>query len=143
MFHKKGGQWLRYFMKSQLLLFLALVVLVVVSIWPLTKNYRQKMLIDREIATLKAEIAKAQSQNSDFKKIITYLESDQFAEEQARLNLNLKKPGENVVSLKDAEVTELSDQDKSKTEAVVELKAPFSVRISVNRWLDYFFGEES
>ena len=67
-----------------------LIVVLVFLSWPLAANLNKRSRLDREIEQLKAELARNQAQNNDFKKMIEYLDSDQFALEQAKLNLNLK-----------------------------------------------------
>jgi cell division protein FtsB len=133
----KNKGW-KNFWKSQLLLLLALLVLLVCLLWPLSANLQKRSQLDKEIAQLKAELARNEAQNNDFKKIIDYLESDQFVEEQAKLNLHLKKEGEKVVAIKDlpAQVAvEVVPQ-----QSLIEPEPAFSARVRWRRWLDYFFG---
>lgn len=49
---------------------------------------------------MRVEIERLEGGNSELKKLLSYLNSDQFAEAQARLNFGLKKPGEEVVVVK-------------------------------------------
>lgn len=84
--------------------FLAVLILsfLVILVFPLAKTYTQKKLMEKEIAEIQEEIAAYQKTNQELKEMITYLESDQSLEEQARLNLNLKKPGEQVIVIDDS-----------------------------------------
>ncbi|MEI7451601.1 MAG: septum formation initiator family protein [Candidatus Falkowbacteria bacterium] len=75
---------------------LALVVLVFVSM-PTVKNYLKQKELDREIADVSAEATKYEDRNKDVKNMLHYLESDQSVEDRGRLNLGLKKQGENVI----------------------------------------------
>lgn len=83
--------------------FLALVGLVLIFLisFPLAKNVSKRYRINKEIKELGKEISDFESKNKDLKQLITYLESDQFVEEKARLNLGLKKEGEQIVVIKD------------------------------------------
>lgn len=138
---RRQSTWLKNFLKSQLLLSVFLIVVLVFLSWPLASNLNKRSRLDREIEQLKAELARNQAQNNDFKKMIEYLDSDQFALEQAKLNLNLKKDGEKVVSIKDLDVPQESQQLTDVAPVETELKAPFSVRSRTKLWLDYFFGQ--
>jgi len=142
MYHKQNSQWFKSFFTSQLLWLVIIVSVIVYLTWPLLNNVQKKSQIDREIAQLQAEMAKEQSQHNEFKKIINYLESDQFAEEQARLNLNLKRPGENVVSLKDDSDQASSGLELTQSNDQPQIAPPFSVKNRLDKWLDYFFGQE-
>lgn len=88
---------------SQIAVFaIGLVVLVLISI-PLARNVSQRYKINQEIKDLEAEIRSLEQQNSGLNEFLEYLGSEQFVEEQARLNLGLKKQGEEVVVVKNEE----------------------------------------
>lgn len=72
-------------------LFFLLLILV-----PLAKNYSRQRLVEKEIAGIQQEIADFEAKNKDLEDMLVYLQSDQSLEEQARLNMGLKKPGETV-----------------------------------------------
>jgi len=130
--HKKS-QWFKNFFKSQLLLFAGLIIVLGFLIWPLANNLNKRSQLDKEIEQLKAEVTRGESQNNEFKKIIEYLDSNQFVEEQARLNLNLKKEGEKVASIKDLGSTQTVELNNESQQQVNEPKPAFSVRARVNR----------
>jgi len=141
MFGKKRHQFIGNFFKSQLLVFLLLSGLLIVLVWPLVINLNKRSQLDREIEQLKTEVAKAESKNNDFKKMIEYLESNQFAEEQARLNLNLKKAGEKVAVIKDDSTSVSAEPATVEQTESLGTEAPYSYKIRVRQWLDYFFGQ--
>ena len=62
--------------------------------------------------------------------MIDNLNSDQSLEEEARLNLNLKKSGEQVVVINDVE-------NKLITSSIV---APAKNKNNLAKWRDYFFN---
>jgi cell division protein FtsL len=90
----------KYLFNEKILTFLLLLMIVLLSV-PLYNNFHRRQKINREISDLEAEINQAENKNTELQKLIKYLESDQFVEEQARLNLNMKKPGESVTVVKD------------------------------------------
>ena len=99
------------------------------------KMNTQQSAVDREIAALKAEIAKAENKNTELKKMIGYLESDSFLDEQARVNFNLKKPGEKVVVVPSGNAA--ANLFEPATATNTETKGQ---KVSnYQKWIDYFF----
>ena len=110
---------------------LVMLVLIVVSL-PLVKNFRKKTSVDSEIAKLEKEIIEVDSKNQGLKKLIAYLESDRFVEEEARLKLGYKKPGEEVVVIKRPE-----DRGLVIVDGVSDLEKDMT---NPQRWWKYFFN---
>ena len=57
------------------------------------KNYK----VDSEIGDLQGEIKSLEGQNQEFSQMISFLKSENFIEQEAKLKLGLSKPGENLV----------------------------------------------
>jgi cell division protein FtsB len=91
------------FFSTPAAIFLLLVLLSIFLAVPLLNNFSKRQQIDSEITGLRQEIEKLEGGNNDLKELLAYLKSDQFAENQARLNFGLKKPGEEVVVVKSEE----------------------------------------
>jgi cell division protein FtsB len=110
--------------------FLAIIGLafLVIIIFPLARAHSQKLMVEREIAEVKRQIEEFETQNQELKDLMAYLQSDQSLEEQARLNLNLKKPGEAVIVIEDKPLPE--------KEIIKNDVTPGSRR---EKWLKYFF----
>lgn len=127
------------FFTSQIFITLALLVILIVLAIPSFRNYQQRRSVDQEVNALKEEIAQAEAQNNDFRKMVEYLESEQFVEEQARLKLGLKKPGENVVVIQ--EQTPQTDLLTEKTIDDQPLINEQTMRLVNNfkKWIDFFF----
>lgn len=112
--------------------FLGLVIIVFISI-PLAKNLSKRYYVSQEIKDIEQEIEELELENKDLGKLISYLESEQFVEEQARLNLGLKKRGEEVVVIKEIEeVIETGFSSDNPRENKEDNTNP-------ERWLSYFF----
>ena len=109
--------------------FLAIIGLIflLLIIFPLARSYSQKRLVEKEIEGVQKQIAAFESQNQNLKDMVSYLQSDQSLEEQARLNLNLKKPGEQVV------VIEAPKGNAGTAPAMTTATGNFS------KWWRYFF----
>lgn len=117
------------FLNQRFLAIIGLVFLVLI-IFPLARTYSQKRIVEKEINDVKNQISDFESANQGLKEMITYLNSDQSLEEEARLNLNLKKSGEQVIVIN-------SDVSKASTSSLVE---PSKNKSNLAKWRDYFFN---
>ncbi len=109
---------------------LALLFLIAV---PLVKNINKKKAVDKEIKELEEEISRLETDNNDLQNFISHLNSEEFIEEQARLNLGMKKRGEEVVILKNENIDLFSKKlENNKNNDKEELSNP-------QRWWRYFF----
>ncbi|HRH33230.1 MAG TPA: septum formation initiator family protein [bacterium] len=120
---------------------LLLIGLLVLLSFPLSKNWRQKRSIEREIAGLESQVKDMEGKNSNLKNVLDYMQSDQFVEEQARTKLNYKKPGESVVVIegRPGETPETTTSPFS-IPAEPEKVTASQATVNINKWLDYFFG---
>jgi cell division protein FtsB len=124
---------------------IGLVLLVFASI-PLAKNLSKQYKINSEIEELQKEIEKMEAKNSELSELIGYLSSDQFVMEQARLNLNYKKPGEEMVVIKDADSLGDKKDEPQEQNTVYQIKGLENVKppekiSNPSKWLSYFFDK--
>ncbi len=85
--------------------------------------------INREISRLEKEIQESEKNKKEISQLIEYLKTDSFKEKEARLKLNLQKPGERVVAIPSSENSDLISEkakDKEKDNSI--------------KWWKYFFG---
>lgn len=134
----KKNNFPRKFFNEKILTGLLLVIIIFLSV-PLYNNYQRRQNINRKISDLEEEIKQAENKDTDLQKLIKYLESDQFVEEQARLNLNMKKPGESV-----AVVNEQAQPDKIIGGEQINFSNPAAAGTvsglgNVSGWWHYFF----
>ncbi len=118
----------RLFSSQRFLAIVGLVFLLLI-VFPLAKTYTQKRLVEKEIEDVKKEISDFESTNTELKDMITYLKSDQSLEEQARLNLNLKKPDEKVIVIEAAKNTSSTNEINKTTVS----------ESNFTKWWRYFF----
>lgn len=90
---------LKRFFGSRLFLFMALAVLVLTSLG-LARSFYTGYKIDQEIVALEAEIRSLDKKKLESMAILKYVMSDEFVEAKARTELNLKRPAEKVVVIK-------------------------------------------
>lgn len=138
--YKKGIK--KYLFSEIAVTVIGICVLALISI-PLARNISKQYKINQEIRDLEAEIGRLESKNTELYKLIDYLESDQFVDEQARLNLNFKSPDEEVYIIK---------QDNSGRPAVDNTELKYDIgtgrdaaqaRSNPQKWLDYFFSGQN
>jgi len=100
MINRRGNFFTKIIYNPKFLALVGLGLVVLIS-FPLAKNVSKRYKLSKEIKEMDKEIAEFESKNKDLKQLVTYLESEQFVEEKARLNLGLKKEGEKVAVIKD------------------------------------------
>ncbi|MCD4693896.1 septum formation initiator family protein [bacterium] len=125
------------FLKNPKLLTFIFVLFIVFLSVPLVKKTLQKREVNEEIKKMQNEISEREQENKELDKLIQYLESEHFLEEQARLNLGLKKKGEKVLVIKEegivAGIKEQGDVGNDKFE---------NNKSQLGKWLDYFFKKD-
>lgn len=119
---------LSYFWTSQLLVFFIGLIFLLIILVPLLKNYAKQRAVANEIKDIQQEIADFESKNKDLSAMFDYLESNESLEEQARLNLGLKKPGEKVVVVQSEAINDGGATTTTST-----------TRSNWSKWWRYFF----
>lgn len=119
------------------------MIIILISI-PMAKNVSKRYDINKEIEKLQAEIKEMEKKNNELSKLADYLESDQFITEQAKLNLNYKNPGEEMVVIKDKDAENIKIEDDDKN-SVFDMKAVDAnkkkTKKNPQQWWDYFFNK--
>jgi len=82
--------------------------------------------LDRRIDDLENQIEKTEELSAQLEKNADYYKSDEYKEEQARIKLNYKKPGEEVILIYE------SSEEGDKPEKVIDLP-------NWKKWLEYLF----
>ncbi|PLX20496.1 hypothetical protein C0584_05675 [Candidatus Parcubacteria bacterium] len=111
MFRKKKKNIFSRLLFNQYVVFAFFILILFLISVPLAKNISKKYEIDTEVRELESEILSLQKKNLELEKMIDDYESADFVEEIARLNLGLKKEGEEVLVVKtnNEEVVELDN----------------------------------
>lgn len=118
------------FLKSRFVIFVGGVFLVVAVVFVGRQLYKRYQ-IQQEIIGLQDEIAVLEKKGVELEELIDYFEAPEFRERQARLILNLQKPGEFAVALPIAE-----------EEQVLEEGEEIQVTSNFEKWWEYFFVHE-
>jgi len=122
---------------------IGLVLIVAISV-PLARNLSKQYEVNQEIEQLEKEINRLDRKNKELKNLIDYLETDQFVDRQAREGLNFKKPGEEVVVIKDQDklgsATGSAGNDLPQVYDLPEASSQPQKTTNPERWWRYFFA---
>lgn len=128
--YKKDNFITRVF-KSQIFFTLLALALLVMILIPVYKNYQERKAINKEIAEIEKERKELENSNKELRQMLDYLESEESLEAQARLNLGLKRPGEEVVVIK---------TESDKQEEVNNINNKKENLSNPQIWFRYFFN---
>ena len=120
--------WQRFLMSQRFLAIVFLVMIVAIS-FPLVRSVSQRKVVEKEIAEMKKDNEDYRNKSEELKEMIDYLQSDISLEEQARLNLGLKKPNEEVVVVNRQKITETTTSTEIEDSRIANWI----------RWINYFF----
>lgn len=121
--------FIRLFSNQKFIALIALGILILLF-FPLAKSYSRRLVVEKEIAEMKNKIAEYEKESNELQDFLNYLSSPEAAEEQARLSLNMKKPGEGVVVIE--MINKTSDLEDKNTDLKNEK--------NIKKWLNYFFN---
>ncbi len=134
--HHKGKLLTGLFLTPYFFTLVCLVVVAVI-ILPVYKNARERLAVNSQVADLQKQISSLEASNNDLTKLEDYLQSDQFVEKEARLNMNLKMPGEHVAVIENSDSASGQSADGSAAgNGDTKNSNPIE-------WWNYFFGSGS
>ncbi len=122
---KQSKQWQRKIFDSNIFT-LFLVLLLILSFVKVTRELMLRHEINQEIEKLEQQLANVEGKTSEMEKLISYLNTDEYIEKQARLKLNLSKPGEKQVNITGEPELSIDFLDQDNTPNPI-------------RWFNYFF----
>lgn len=118
--------------KSKAFLLVLIIVLITITL-NLSQNYSKNKEVNEEIASLRQEISSLEQENLQFQELINYFNSDAYIEEKARIDLGLKKQGEQVVVVTGDISEQIAQQTNSQTYTNNKNKS------NPKKWWDHFF----
>ncbi|MBU1160838.1 MAG: septum formation initiator family protein [Patescibacteria group bacterium] len=134
MFQKKQNFIIKIIYSQKLLSLIAILIIILIG-FPLVRNINKQSETNQEIESLKKEITEFESNNKTLTNLIAYLESNQFVEEQARLNLGLKKPWESIAVIENKNnIASSSLIIDNSNNTIINKKLS-----NQKKWWDYFF----
>lgn len=135
----KSKNSLKRILGSKIFLFLIGIVLIVLIVNIGQESYKKHQLV-KEIDQLKLEVGKLEGSNGQLADLMEYLKQDAYLEKEARVKLNLKKPGEKVVIIPERENSSQEETEQALTQG----QSSDSKDAGANywKWWEYFFASE-
>ncbi len=124
----KESGW-KNFLSSKLFMLVATIVAIMV-VFGYARAYYQDYLVKQQISQLQDQAKSLEAKKMELLEVLKYVKSDSFAEEKARTELNMVKPGEQVLVVPKAEV---ADNRQEKNSMV-----GFSNISNYKKWWQYF-----
>ncbi|MFH1460862.1 MAG: septum formation initiator family protein, partial [Patescibacteria group bacterium] len=114
------------------------MILIVLAVSAGRESYR-KYQLTQEIDSLKSEIEKIEGNNQQLANLMDYLKQESYLEKEARLKLNLKKPGEKVVIFSDQPDEQLENTDSQTSPENTLQEQTKEKTANYWKWWEYFF----
>ncbi len=109
--HDKTAPLKRFFL-SKLFLMIAFPLAIVLVV-AYVRSYVSTFYINQEIADLEADLEELETKKLESLDLLEYVMSDAFIEEQAKTELNLKRPGEQVMIIDESTVGDVVERRPS------------------------------
>lgn len=110
-----------------------LVIILILVVIALGQESYRYFRISQQIKDLENKIEEFKASNEELIGLEQYFQSEEFLEKEARLKLNLTKPGEKLIIIKQIE------EDLEEFEQGQSLAKELS---NIQKWWQYFFGEK-
>lgn len=111
--------------------FLAIIAVFSIALFfSIGKNFVKGYEMKKDISLLEDEVKRLEGRNKDLYSLIDFVNTNSFAEEEARLKLGLAKPGESVIVIPENKAANSQIGDK------VNMVAEES---NTRLWWNYFF----
>lgn len=117
------------FLQSKGFVIILTIVFILVFVALSRESYRY-FKVNQEIKDLEQKIEELKERNEELSKMENYFQSKDFIEREARVKLNLTKPGEKLIIIKKAE--NVQEQESGGEEGVEKT-------INIQKWWNYFF----
>ena len=122
-----------------LLLLLAVGFLCVTAISAVRELYRRNQ-VNTDLTTLEARVSQLDERKNTVSKLLEQLQTPQVIDREARLRLNMQKPGEHVYVLRGDQWEQIAKQTSvTDGPALYADTPPIDTRSNPERWLRYFF----
>jgi cell division protein FtsB len=135
----KQARGLRGLIFSQTSFFILGILVIGMLAWPLFNNLFKQNELNKEVRDLEKEIEKLSGDNEKLSELLDFLGSDEFVEEQARLNLNYKKADEDVVVITSGEDADGLQNSKNLNNSNNLASLGAVAGSNPGRWWQYFF----
>jgi len=137
------GKKIKKILSSKIFLFIVIFIFIFLLIGLIRETYRKHQL-KNEINQFQTSINKLEGENKKLIDLMDYFKEDSYLEKEARIKLNLKKPGETVVVLSKDVVNgvEVIRRGSLETEEINEDNNEIQEKEETSnhwKWWEYFF----
>jgi len=129
----KNGKTISFGGKIILIIFVVIAFLIT---WSIFKQVQKEKLIKDEITKLQQEASKISQENVLIQERISYFESREYKEREAKERLNLKDSGESVVVIKPGIIKKGEPENQQQEESLTT--SNFDSRNNFIKWWAYF-----
>jgi len=112
-----------------------LIILVALISWSILKQVSKKKEIQKEILKLEEEASRISQENILAQERISYFESSEYKEREAKEKLNLKSPEEEVVIVKPGVIKK---EEENEIEPVNPVLKNHNLESNFIKWWRYF-----
>lgn len=120
---------IKRFFTSRSFLLIALIIAIIAA-FSFARAYYQNYKIEKEIEQLEFDVQKLEHKKLQSMQVLKYVVSQNFVEEKARTELNLKKPGEHVAVI--------NNKNQEKTSPASTIDAQSEPLNNPIKWWYYF-----
>lgn len=125
--HKTKNQSWRSKIWASNVFSIILLILLAASFLKVSQEVLLRYEINKEIKGLEGQLGDLKNKTSKMEQLITYLQTDEYIEKEARLKLNLSKPGEKQINLSnDNPSSDIYKEEDNST--------------NMEKWFNYFFN---
>lgn len=108
-----------------------LIVVFIFSVIAFSREFYRSFTVSQQINNLENKIKELKKENNKLSQMENYLQSEDFLQKEARIKLNLTKPGEKLIIVKTPEQT-LNEKNEGQ-------KLPVEKKPNIKLWWEYFF----
>ncbi|HSR89557.1 MAG TPA: septum formation initiator family protein [Candidatus Udaeobacter sp.] len=124
----KENGW-KLFLGSRLFILVAAIIAIMVM-FAYGRAYYQDYLVRQEISQLQDQAKKLEAKKMELLEVLKYVKSDSFTEEKARTELNMAKPGEQILVVPKSDIS----SNRQEAGSMVTLEGIPNYK----KWLQYF-----
>jgi len=120
---------------NQITLTIISIAIIIAIGFPLLENNKKKNQINSELQELQDQVNKIENEDLELNQMIEYFTSNEFIDEQARLKMNYKKKGEELVVIKTTNKLQKTDFEKQ----ILKNRSQNIEETNLKKWWKYFF----
>ena len=127
--------------------FIVHTILILLIAFSFGREVIRRRSVDQEIRSLQQQSASLQAQNNTISNLRSAVQTESFIEREARLKLDLKKPGERLLIIKGLDESDKKEQTNDKSSTVdsfgsaSDLAETKKTLANSTKWWYYFFNK--